>query len=209
MLTALRAMLPPGAGAAWSDPHVEYPLLPGEDLPRATPARLREFAAGRHAARAALHAIGVVPTAIAHGADRAPVWPAGVIGSITHTGAACLAVAMRSGDMRGIGVDLEPIAPLDPALWETILLPSERAAVLQGADPGLAAMQIFCAKEAAFKAHYPTTRALVGFEVMVVTLGADGFGGVLQTALPPLAKGATIHGRIAMADGHILTLALL
>lgn len=208
MLVTLRTLLPPGAGVGWADPRADHPLIAGEDLPRATPPRLAEFAAGRHAARMALRAIGLPDVAIPHGPDRAPVWPDGVIGSITHTATTCLAVAMHAGPLRGIGIDLEPAAPLDSALWETILLPHEQAALPQ-ADRGLAALHVFCAKEAAFKAHYPLTSALVGFEVMAVHIEGDRFVGTFQTAIPPLAMRDRVQGRILLMDGHIFALAML
>ena len=203
--------LPPGTGVGSADPRASYPLLPGEDLPRATPARKVEFAAGRHAARMALRAIGLPAVAIPHGADRAPIWPDGVIGSITHTTTACLAVALRIGPVRGIGIDLEPAAPLDQGLWGTILLPQEQDALLHLPQPdrGLAALRIFCAKEAVFKAQYPLTRALVGFEVVQVRVSGDHFSGTFQTAIPPLAKGDSVQGHFVQTDGHILALALL
>jgi len=211
LLGVLRGLVPPGAGVAWADPRVDRPMMAGEDLPRAVPTRLREFAAGRHAARTALQAIGVSPVAIAHGADRAPVWPAGIIGSITHTATDCLAVALHAGDWRGIGVDLEAAVPLDAALWETVLRAEERDRLMELPEDqrGLSATRIFCAKEAAFKAFYPITRTLVGFEVLHIDFDKDGFTGTFQTALPPLAKGGAVWGRIAQAHGHIVTLAVL
>jgi len=206
---ALQRLLPPGAGAGWADPRGNYPLWPGEALPGAMPARRAEFAAGRHAARMALQRASLPPVAIPYGPDRAPVWPAGVIGSISHSATACLAVAMRAGPWRGIGVDLEPAVPLDPTLWDTVLLPREQAALahLPPADRGLAALRIFCAKEAVFKAHHPLTQALVGFEVMAVVLTGQTFTGTFLTDIPPLGRGERVQGHVMHADGHILALA--
>lgn len=208
---ALAALLPPDAGAGWADPRKAHALWPGEGVARATPTRQAEFSAGRHAARMALRAIGLSDAAIPQGCDRAPIWPAGIIGSITHSATACLAVAMQADAMRGIGIDLEPALPMDAALWDSILLPAEQGALatLPPADRGLAALRIFCAKEAAFKAHYPTTCALVGFEVMEVHIDTDRFTGTFQTALAPLRAGQCLHGRIIQSHGHILALATL
>ena len=72
---ALRAMLPPGLALAGSDPRAAPDRLwPAEATAtaRMTPARLREFAAGRRAARAAMAALGLPPAAIPMGATRAP-----------------------------------------------------------------------------------------------------------------------------------------
>lgn len=185
--------------------------MAGEDLPRAIPARLREFAAGRHAARGALQALGVALAPVFHGADRAPVWPEGIIGSITHTATDCLAVAMRASGLRGIGIDLEPADPLDPNLWDTVLRAEEQDALmcLPEDQRGLTALRIFCAKEAAFKAFYPLTQTMVGFEVLHLDLRGDRFIGTFQTALGPLRKGAAVQGRIALVDRQILALAWL
>jgi 4'-phosphopantetheinyl transferase EntD len=46
--------------------------------------RWREFAAGRSCARKALAASGHAPVAVLQGAGREPVWPQGIVGSITH-----------------------------------------------------------------------------------------------------------------------------
>ncbi len=62
-------------------------LLPEERqfLIKAVPKRIHEFAGGRACARAALSQIGYGGVAVLRGADRAPIWPAGATGSITHT----------------------------------------------------------------------------------------------------------------------------
>ena len=57
--------------------------------------------------------------------DRAPVWPEGVVASLSHTAGLCLAVAARARDWRGLGVDLERALPLDPGLVPTIASPAE------------------------------------------------------------------------------------
>ena len=209
LLVALRGLLPPDVAAGWADPQGAHPLLPGEDLPGATPARLREFAAGRAAVRAALAALGLPAMSIAHGKDRAPVWPVGVTGSITHTGTQCLAVVARDTVLRGIGVDLEPAVPLDRDLWDTILLPDEQRALMRlpPDQRGLAAKTAFSAKEAAYKAQYARSKTLFGFEVMHLTQTDDQFTARFRDPVPPFAAGDWIDGRIAVTAGHILTLA--
>ena len=64
----------------------EAALFPDEQaaVSRAVEKRRAEFAAGRSLARIALTEIGHAPCAIAQ-ADRAPVWPLGIVGSITHS----------------------------------------------------------------------------------------------------------------------------
>ncbi|MDO9637175.1 MAG: 4'-phosphopantetheinyl transferase superfamily protein [Pseudotabrizicola sp.] len=204
LLAALREIAPGGAGIGWADPRAEYALMPGEVLPGAVPARMREFAAGRTAARTALAGIGLAPLAIGQGADRAPVWPAGVAGSITHSRSQCLAVVMSAQLCRGIGIDLEEDTPLEPALWPDILRPEEQAGIT-----GAQAKAVFCAKEAAFKAQYAVSRTLYGFDGMRVEMEGDRFAAVFMRSVPPFAIGDRISGRILRAGGHVLTLASL
>lgn len=211
LLARLRQMLPPGCGAAWTDPAADHPLTEAEAPPRATPARLREFAAGRAAARQALAEIGAGAALIPAGADRAPLWPDGIIGSITHTAGACLAVAMRAPAGAGLGIDLEQATPLDRTLWDTILLATEQRALLSwpAADRGLMAKTAFSAKEAAYKAQYPTSRTLFGFDVMTVGMAEGRFEARFEQAIPPFDAGHSISGRYAFCDDHILTVATL
>lgn len=211
LLARLRAALPPGMGVGWADPVAEYPLMPGEELPHAVPARLREFAAGRHAARMAMQASGLPAVALPIGADRAPVWPDGVIGSLTHSRTLCLAVAGQAGALSGIGIDLEPATSLERNLWDSILLPEEQIDLMRApaAQRGLLAKTTFSAKEAAYKAQYPTSRTLFGFEVMVIEVMEDRFVALFRDPIPPFLAGHRIEGRIITTEGHIVTLAHL
>lgn len=201
-----RALLPPGTAVAATDPRVNHRLLPGEALPGAVPARLAEFSAGRAAARMALAELGLPAIAVPHGADRAPVWPPGVAGTITHSATACLAAVSRSA--RGLGLDLEPDAPLDPALWDTVLLPAEAAFVAEGPDAGRNAMLVFSAKEAVYKAQYPLTRLLFGFDRLALTpLPPQAFAARFTVDTAHFHAGDTVLVRHARAEGHILTAA--
>ena len=62
------------------------PLLPAERaaLGQVVDGRRRDFAAGRHCARRALARLVGSPEPILSGPDREPVWPQGIVGSITH-----------------------------------------------------------------------------------------------------------------------------
>jgi len=69
--------------------------------------RKADFYFGRLAARRALRTLGVVPTEVPIGEQGEPVWPAGVIGSITHSDGLAAAVVCRRGLWRGIGINVE------------------------------------------------------------------------------------------------------
>ena len=202
LAAAARGILPPGVAVAAANPGTLYPMLPGETLPGAIPARLREFSAGRHAARTALAALGHPVRPIPPGDDRAPVWPLGISGSITHSRTACLAAATTGP---GIGLDLEDDTPLEADLWSTILIPEEQRWALAQPNPGQAAKLIFSAKEAAYKAQYPVTLALFGFDTLALQVADAAFTATFQRRVGPFAAGHTLHGRHIRAERHILT----
>jgi len=159
----------------------------------------------------AMQAAGLPAVALPIGADRAPVWPDGVIGSLTHSRTLCLAVAGQAGALSGIGIDLEPATSLERNLWDSILLPEEQIDLMRApaAQRGLLAKMIFSAKEAAYKAQYPTSRTLFGFEVMVIAVMDDRFVALFRDPIPPFVAGQRIEGRIITTEGHIVTLAHL
>jgi 4'-phosphopantetheinyl transferase EntD len=207
LTAAARALLPPGTAVAGADPQILHPLLPGEPIPGATPSRLREFSAGRHAARAAIAALGHPVRAIPQGDDRAPLWPAGLTGTITHSRTACLAAV--SATAKGLGLDLEDDSPLDPDLWDIILLPPERLWAETQPDPARAAKLIFSAKEAAYKAQYPTSLTLFGFDTLLIQINGNSFTATFQRPIGQFEQGSVLSGRHSTTDGQILTAVIL
>jgi 4'-phosphopantetheinyl transferase EntD len=154
-------------------------LLPQEQqfLARAVPKRVHEFAAGRACARAALAQLGFNDIALPVGADRAPVWPAGITGSITHTDGFCAAVVAARGDIRALGLDAELVDSVKPHLWRRICSPEELA-LLQSAQPDeaiAAATLIFSAKEAFYKCQHFLTGQWLGFSDLSISIAPDRF----------------------------------
>ena len=112
----LEGLLPPSvqiAGAPISD-HVAE-LLPEERrfIEKAVAKRQHEFATGRFLARGLLARLGHPDFPLLRAEDRLPIWPDGIVGSISHASHACLAAVADSGTSGGIGVDLEPDEPVD------------------------------------------------------------------------------------------------
>lgn len=187
----LRRLLP-AAGVGWADPRADHPGWPGEDIGPAVDKRLREFRAGRVAARMALAASGLAPVAIPARPDRSPGFPDGVAGSIAHTATVALAAVLPGA--RGVGIDVEPAHPLGPALWATILRPDEFA------DP----LTAFVAKEAAYKAQFAVSGQLLDFHALRLVFDGGAFVATFAQPAPPFAKGDAIRGRWAEVDGHLL-----
>ena len=180
LAASLRTVLPPGIGLGVADPRAApAPLYPQEaaSTRRMVDKRHREFAAGREAARAAMADLGLPPTAIPMGADRAPLWPAGLCGSISHSAGAAVALVARRGRAGTIGIDIEDDSPLAPDLWPEILTASELDNLMRapGATRGHRAKRIFSAKEAVYKAQYPLTERMLGFGDVALSLTRTGF----------------------------------
>lgn len=154
-------------GTAEVGERAELFLPERQAIARAVPKRQMEFLAGRIAVRRALARMGRPAEAIAAGRDRAPVWPAGICGSISH--AEGLAVAVLAEAPAEIGVDIEADAALDDALISEICRPEERALVPR-LQQGRFARRLFSAKEALYKAQYPKTRLIFGFHALCVDL---------------------------------------
>ena len=161
---ALEELYPPGAIAADWCGGGDSGDLSAEEAGAlgltAAPARRFEFAVGRRCARCALEALGAGACSVPRSADRSPVWPDGVVGSITHTDGYCAAVVAHRARFAGIGVDTETIDAVRPHLWMRIMGPGERDwfAALPESERPVAAAVLFSAKEAFYKCQYPLLR---------------------------------------------------
>lgn len=201
---ALAGLFPAGVAVAAVEIGTEQAApLPEEEaaLCGAVPARRAEFAAGRTAARQALAALGLHAVAIPAGRDRAPVWPQGISGSISH-GAGYAVAAVHGG--RPLGVDLEAEGAVEPDLWPVVCCVDELAA-LPDTDRRQAVARVFSAKEAVFKAQYPLTGAMIGFDAVEVRLQADGFTARFRQTVGPFAAGHEMAGRSAGLCGVIVS----
>lgn len=142
-------------------------LLPDEaaQIERAAPSRKREFAAGRACARLAMAQLGVHEFALRNAADRQPLWPDGVVGSITHTTGYCGTVVGPGTRFLGLGLDTELATAVQEHLWTKICTGEEleRLRGLSAASRVAAAALIFSAKEAFYKAQYPVTGERLNF----------------------------------------------
>ena len=199
----LRAMLGRDAGIGSAAIGDEDGLFP-EEMPavaRAVPKRRAEFAAGRRAARAALSEIGLAPVAVPVGAHRAPVWPDGVVGAITHDVGVALSAVMPADKVLGVGIDVTEAAPL-PAITRRAILPH---AAEQGLSP-LEERAVFLAKESLFKALFPLVGTYFGFEAAVARVDLEGgtFGIELACPLGELRTGTNWSGRVAIHDSWLL-----
>ncbi len=192
------------------------PLSPGEQAsigPMAV-ARLAEFSQGRMHARIALAQLGLIDACIPMAADRAPVWPAGFVGSISHVPAdpgqnlqgQVLAVAAFSRDCIGLGIDLERTGLLQPEHWRSFLTARELAslALRPVGQRSTIAHAVWSAKEAVMKA----LRQALDPQDIEIRLHHDDYSFIAEFVLPGIER-LRISGQTAHADGWVATLAIL
>jgi len=207
----LRAMvalrLPPGIESAACDGRTEALALAEEvALTRdMIPKRRSEFLSGRSCARKLLRRLGVADQPLLVGRNRAPQWPEGIVGSISHTGGACVAVVGRALSVRAIGVDVERTGAVRRELERRIATPEERSAYAARDDDWRTLL--FSAKEAVYKAVRPATGLRPRFEDVRVDLSVPGelAAEVSVPGTPPVA----VRGCWFRAAGFVVAVAHL
>lgn len=154
------------------DPSRAEPLT-ARELPlvsKAVPKRVDEFRAGRHCARQALRKLGIEEFDLLKGPNREPIWPTGVVGSISHSEKYAAAAVAPSQAYRSIGIDIERAKPLADGLLKTIGTPDEiRMLSTLPSDQHWDTL-LFSAKEAFYKAWFPITRKVLEFHDVRVDL---------------------------------------
>jgi len=210
----LSRIFPPGVAIAEAtqDP-VEELLFPEEEaaVRSAVAKRQQEFRAGRACARAALRKLGLPTQPLPVGPDRAPVWPEGVVGSITHTQGFCAAVAAWRHEIAGLGVDAEQRAAVQPSLLRHIGAEEERAWMARTPPPahGDWPTLLFSAKESLYKtlAGGGGHAKIPDFHDAVVA--APPVRGVFRIELRgsawPWWMPRTVEGRFLFSEAHVIT----
>lgn len=210
---AIRTALPEGAAVATTLIGKPQPPLIGGEIHSATrmsPRRLSEFTAGRACARSALAELAIGKCAIPVGANREPVWPQGIAGSITHSSTFAAAVAAPRSVLDAIGIDIEPAEPLDAELIGRICLPAEIRRLGGNADLGHWAKALFAAKEAVYKCLWPRIALFLEFEEVEIVLDPArenfrvlGHGALVGHGCEP------ITGRLLSAADHFVAVATI
>ncbi|MFF6778813.1 4'-phosphopantetheinyl transferase [Streptomyces sp. NPDC012637] len=194
-------------------------------IAKAVDTRRREFTTARWCARQALAGLGAPAAALLPGPHGAPVWPEGVLGSITHCAGFRAAVAARSPAVAALGIDAEPNEPVPDGVLGAVALPGEQRHLrdLARTEPEVRWDRLlFSAKEAVYKSWYPWTRQRLDFEDAALTFtlddglgdGPDGGsrrGGGFTARILPLAPPAgaalpdRLEGRWLAERGLLLT----
>lgn len=171
---------------------VDVDLSAGEirSLGQAVDKRRREFTTGRACAHQALRQLGLEAVAIDSGPHGEPLWPTGIVGSITHCDGYRACVVARCEDVRAIGIDAEPDRPLPDGVFEQVAFGREPDLVADREAGVCMDRLLFSAKEAVYKAWFPLTGRRLGFDDL--ELAIDAGVGTFRAGL--LVEGPVIDG---------------
>lgn len=145
-----------------------FGIVTPSSLPRAVLKRQSEFLAGRLSAHFSLQVLGCSPpTILGIGRHRSPIWPEGVVGSLSHSVERCT-IALFLNKAAFVGVDIERILPSSSfqAVEDQVLVPAEKKLLpiyLSRYPKGVLLSLLFSSKESLFKALYPVVQAYFGF----------------------------------------------
>ena len=153
------------------------------------PERLQTFSAGRYCARKAMELMGCPAMPILVGDDRAPVWPAGISGSISHTQGLAGALVCSTSDHPSIGLDIERRAAVDRSLWDILFDEQELQFIASAAVPDDLATLFFSLKESYYKMQYPLTQRFLDFRDVRIEYGPEGVQIKRLRSLPEAAPG--------------------
>jgi len=112
----------------------------------------RASGAARIVARQLLTQLGYANCALPKGPTGAPVWPAGIVGSLAHDSRVAVAAVGMRADVGALGIDVEPAECLPSELLDLVATPQER---LNLGDDVYRGRLLFVAKEAVYKAIHP------------------------------------------------------
>ncbi|HEX4115375.1 MAG TPA: 4'-phosphopantetheinyl transferase superfamily protein [Solirubrobacteraceae bacterium] len=211
----IEQLLPTGVAAVESrHDDLAVKLFPEEEalVANAVEKRRREFTAARACARAALGRIGIAAVPILSGERGEPLWPQGVVGSITHCDGYRACAVARSSEVLTLGIDAEPNGALPEGLLADIARPEElpglRTLSAEYADVHWDRL-LFSAKESVYKAWFPLAKRWLGFEDARITF--DPSSRVFTARLlvsGPVVAGTPLtgfSGTWMVSDGLIVT----
>ena len=187
------------------DNYPELMPLEHDHVENAGPKRFSEFSTGRWLIRHALAELGRPSVAIPKGEFGQPIWPDGIVGSLTHSHQHCALVIGRAAEYLSIGFDLEMSSIDHSGTSELILSPDEPASYQ---SPELL-RRVFSAKEAVYKCISPICQTFLEFDDLSVRLDDNSFTVTTRT----LAVSQELLGRgigyISDVDSGVATLFLI
>lgn len=175
--------------------------------------RKSEFIAGRYCAHQSLGRWAAPDSIIGIGEGRSPVWPSGIVGSISHCHAYALAVTARTDDLFAIGLDVEDLVSEETRnnIQKAVVNQNEMFLLTESPRADIVFTLIFSMKESFFKAAYPHVKFYFDFPAISLTRIDWERGTVLFEVNQPLGTlftaGSVFCGQFRVVENNkIVTL---
>lgn len=183
-------------------------LLPSElgPISGTSEKRIQEFSTGRFCAHLALHELGIDNVAVLRGEHREPIWPATIVGSISHCRDLAGAVVANRQHIKSIGFDVENRKQLNPNIARHVCTEEEKVWISTQApvQQNLALLLIFSIKEAVFKCVYQaTTHRLKFLQCNVLPSLAYGIAEVGIRFPGLILEPQELAVRFSFTDSHV------
>jgi 4'-phosphopantetheinyl transferase EntD len=136
-----------------------------------------DFSTGRYCARKALDQLNLDSVEILIGVNREPLWPEGIVGSISHCDSLIGAIVAKIENYTSIGLDIEEIGKIEKSLWSLLFTKSEISFLsgLSVKDCGLFSTVFFSMKESFYKLQYPLTNMFLDFKDVEIEFYLDEY----------------------------------
>ena len=170
--------------------------------------RLNDYRASRYCARALLEVMGIYQFPLLKSAEGMPIWPTGIVGSISHSGGLCIAVAASIDTyIQSIGIDIETAAPLSRGTLDVVCTKEEIARLETIGEPLFFGKIIFSIKESIFKFFYPLYQQWIGFKDATVYLDLieNEFSVKFKETIDYRIRSTAMHGKWFINHDYIIT----
>ena len=188
----------------------------GDTTGHKSTAKRYEHYATRVVAAQLLEAQGAGHPLASRGADpdRAPQWPPGFVGSITHSARFAAVAVMPQSMARAVGIDAESVLTADQQVLvrQYCAVDEELDTLVRGAS-SLSEAQLltlcFSAKEAVFKCLYPLVKRYFDFTCVRIVAVDESTNlvsiKVLDAEIARCAETSALTGSFQFAEGHVFT----
>lgn len=183
-----------------------------ESLNKAVSKRRAEYLASRLCVRHALSQLDIEGFLLANDRDRAPIWPQGIIGSLSHTHHRISLLLAKATSEKILGVDCEQIMQQQTAeeMQSMIATAQEMTVLRHSGLPFATALTVaFSLKESLYKALFPQLRQFMSFDAAEIMSCAPNAEQVTlrltQTFADGFVAGREFSGRVLLEQDEVLS----
>lgn len=186
----------------------QFQITAPEQIVNSVAKRQAEFLAGRYCAHKALQQLSSEVHEVVIGNNRAPVWPNGIVGSITHCDDLAICCVASADTYNRLGVDAEKlISNQTIEQVSSITLTEDECALLRAlpVEFNKVFTLAFSAKESLFKALYPEVNRYFEFldaRIVKIDVEQNRFVLALTNELTEqLPIGTEVQGKFSFIEG--------